>query len=50
MRVMILHKSTPDTEAGKIPPMDLIQRVGQMIGEMKAAVAEDVGAEAVLSG
>lgn len=37
MRVMILHKSTPDTEAGKIPPMDLIQRVGQMIGEMKAA-------------
>ncbi|HVX89434.1 MAG TPA: hypothetical protein VG940_10935, partial [Gemmatimonadales bacterium] len=35
MRVMILHKSTPDTEAGKIPPMDLIQRVGQMIGDMK---------------
>jgi hypothetical protein len=37
MRVMILHKSTPDTEAGKIPPMDLIQRVGQMIGDMKNA-------------
>lgn len=37
MRVMLLHKSTPDTEAGKIPPMDLIQRVGRMIGEMQAA-------------
>lgn len=37
MRVMLLHKSTPDTEAGKVPPMDLIQRVGAMIGDMKTA-------------
>lgn len=37
MRVMLLHKSTPDTEAGKHPGMDLIQRVGGMIGEMKGA-------------
>lgn len=37
MRVMLLHKVTPETEAGMRPPMDLIQRVGQMIGEMKGA-------------
>ena len=37
MRVMLLHKSTPDTEAGKVPPMDLIERVGAMIGDMKSA-------------
>lgn len=37
MRVMLLHKSTPDTEAGIRPGMDLIQRVGAMIGEMKQA-------------
>ncbi|HET7042187.1 MAG TPA: YciI family protein [Gemmatimonadales bacterium] len=37
MRVMLLHKSTADTEAGKVPPMDLIQRVGAMIAAMKAA-------------
>lgn len=37
MRVMLLHKSTPDTEAGKHPGMDLIMRVGAMIGEMKGA-------------
>lgn len=37
MRVMLLHKSTPDTEAGKHPGMDLIQRVGGMIGAMKDA-------------
>ena len=37
MRVMLLHKSTADTEAGTIPPMDLIQRVGGMIADMKGA-------------
>lgn len=37
MRVMILHKSTADTEAGIRPPMDLIQRVGVMIGDMRKA-------------
>ena len=37
MRVMLLHKSTPDTEAGIIPPATLIAAVGGMIGEMKAA-------------
>lgn len=37
MRVMLLHKSTPDTEAGMVPPASLIAAVGQMIGDMKAA-------------
>jgi hypothetical protein len=37
MRVMLLHKSTADTEAGIRPPMELIQRVGAMIGEMREA-------------
>ena len=37
MRVMLLHKSTPDTEAGIRPPMELIQRVGAMIADMKGA-------------
>jgi hypothetical protein len=37
MRVMLLHKSTPDTEAGKVPPASLIAAVGQMIGAMKEA-------------
>ena len=36
MRVMLLHKSTPATEAGIVPPLELIQRVGGMIAEMKA--------------
>jgi len=37
MRVMLLHKSTPDTEAGIIPPASLIAAVGEMIGDMKKA-------------
>jgi len=37
MRVMILHKSTADTEAEIRPTLDLIQRVGAMIGEMQKA-------------
>jgi hypothetical protein len=37
MRVMLLHKSAPDTEAGKVPPASLIAAVGQMIGAMKEA-------------
>ena len=37
MRVMLLHKSNADTEAGKIPPASLIAEVGAMIGAAKEA-------------
>ena len=37
MRVMLMHKSTPDTEAGVVPPASLIQAVGAMIGDMQKA-------------
>jgi hypothetical protein len=37
MRVMILHKSTPDTEAGIPPSACLVGDVGKMIGDMKQA-------------
>ena len=37
MRVMLMHKSTPDTEAGIVPPASLIQAVGAMIGDMQKA-------------
>jgi hypothetical protein len=33
MRFMILHKNDADTEAGKPPPMELVQRMGTFIGE-----------------
>ena len=33
MRFMIMHKNDPETEAGKPPPMDLVQRMGAFIGE-----------------
>ena len=37
MRVMLLHKSTPETEAGIPPSACLIGDVGKMIGDMKEA-------------
>jgi hypothetical protein len=33
MRFMIMHKNDPHTEAGEAPPMELVQRMGQLIGE-----------------
>src|SRR6185436_17971607 len=37
MRFMIIHKATPETEAGTKPTPELIQRVGAMVGEMRDA-------------
>ena len=37
MRVMLLHKSNTDTEAGRIPPASLIADVGAMVGAMRDA-------------
>jgi len=36
MRFMVMHKVTPDTEAGKLPTPALIQGMGQLIGECAA--------------
>src|SRR5690349_1969379 len=33
MRLMIMHKNDPKTEAGEPPPMELIQKMGAFIGE-----------------
>jgi hypothetical protein len=33
MRVMMMHKNDPNTEAGKPPPMELVQKMGAFIGE-----------------
>src|SRR5438046_3162995 len=33
MRLMIMHKNDPHTEAGEPPPMELVQRMGALIGE-----------------
>jgi hypothetical protein len=33
MRFMIMHKNDPHTEAGEPPPMDLVEKMGQFIGE-----------------
>jgi hypothetical protein len=33
MRFMIMHKNDSDTEAGKPPPMELVQQMGAFIGE-----------------
>jgi hypothetical protein len=33
MRFMIMHKNDPHTEAGQPPPMDLVEKMGQLIGE-----------------
>ncbi len=32
MRFMMMHKNDPDTEAGKPPPMELVQQMGAFIG------------------
>jgi hypothetical protein len=33
MRFMIMHKNDPQTEAGKPPPMELVGKMGEFIGE-----------------
>jgi hypothetical protein len=33
MRFMIMHKNDPQTEAGLPPPRDLVEKMGQLIGE-----------------
>jgi hypothetical protein len=33
MRFMIMHKNDPQTEAGNKPPMELVQKMGALIGE-----------------
>jgi hypothetical protein len=33
MRFMIMHKNDPRSEAGHLPPMDLVQQMGAFIGE-----------------
>lgn len=33
MRFMIMHKNDPHTEEGQPPPMDLVEKMGQFIGE-----------------
>jgi hypothetical protein len=37
MRVMIMHKNDPRTEAGQPPPMDLVTKMGAFIGEYAKA-------------
>ena len=36
MRFMIMHKNDPHTEAGEPPPMDVVQKMGALIGEYAA--------------
>lgn len=33
MRFMIMHKNDPRTEAGQPPPMEIVEKMGQFIGE-----------------
>lgn len=33
MRFMIMHKNDPNTEAGLPPPMEIVQKMGEFIGE-----------------
>jgi len=33
MRFMMMHKNDPQTEAGKPPPMELVSKMGEFIGE-----------------
>lgn len=33
MRFMFMHKNDPNTEAGKLPPMELVHQMGEFIGE-----------------
>jgi hypothetical protein len=37
MRFMIMHKNDPHTEAGEPPPMELVQKMGQFVGEYAQA-------------
>jgi hypothetical protein len=37
MRFMIMHTNDPHTEAGNPPPMELVKRMGELIGEYAAA-------------
>ena len=37
MRVMMMHKNDPQTEAGQPPPMELISKMGAFIGEHASA-------------
>jgi hypothetical protein len=33
MRFMMMHKNDDETEAGKLPPMELVERMGAFVGE-----------------
>jgi hypothetical protein len=33
MRFMIMHKNDPQTEAGHKPPMELVTKMGELMGE-----------------
>lgn len=33
MRLMMMHKNDPQTEAGQLPPPELIQKMGEFVGE-----------------
>jgi hypothetical protein len=33
MRFMVMHKNDPKTEAGERPPMELVQQMGELIGD-----------------
>ncbi|MGE0547500.1 MAG: YciI family protein [Kofleriaceae bacterium] len=33
MRFMMMHKNDPQTEAGKLPPLELVHKMGEFIGE-----------------
>lgn len=33
MRLMIMHKNDPKTEAGEKPPMELVHKMGAFIGD-----------------
>jgi hypothetical protein len=37
MRFMIMHKNDPHTEAGERPPMELVEKMGKLIGELAQA-------------
>lgn len=33
MRFMLMHKNDPKTEAGELPPLELVHKMGELIGE-----------------
>jgi hypothetical protein len=37
MRLMIMHKNDPHTEAGQPPPMELVEKMGKLVGEFAQA-------------